>query len=221
MRRRVFRPTTIVLVAALAIAVLSAPTQAVAARLYACVKGKTGTARFVKARTRCRRGERKIAWNTRGAPGVNGANGTNGASGKNGAGGKDGTNGKDGLNGATAGLVAFKDGRSELPLTRQPVVTLSSPPAGEYIVTATVQLEDGNATEGVSVHCYLAGDEATVELQAKGGPGSLSLLGAVVSPPASSIELECNGFGTSGIEVSFARLAAIQVQSLGVPATVS
>lgn len=201
--------------AALAIAVLAAPTQAAAATLYVCVKGKTGTARFVKARTSCRRGERKIAWNTRGAPGVNGANGANGANGKNGAGGKDGTNGKDGAGGASAGLVAFKDGRSELPLTRQAVVTLAGLPTGSYIVTATVQLEDRNVTEGVAVHCYFAGDEATVELGAKGGSGSLSLVGAVLSPPSSSIELECDDFGTSGIEVSFARIVAIQVQSLG------
>lgn len=216
MRRRAARHTTIAIAAvtALAIAALAVPVNAGAATLYACVKGRTGTARFVSARTKCRGGERKIAWNTRGVPG---RNGTNGKDGKSGADGRNGTNGKDGANGrdgASAGLVAFRDGISELPLTEHAVVTLSSIPAGSYVVSATAQLEDTNPTEGVIVNCSFADDEAATELQAKGGRGSFSLLGVLVSPLTSSAALECNDFGTSGIKVSFARIAAIQVQSL-------
>jgi hypothetical protein len=194
--------------------------QAGAATLYACVKKNNGSARFVSARTNCRRSERKISWNTQGAPGRNGTNGKNGAAGKTGPAGKNGTNGKDGANGtngkdgAAAGLVAFSDSPFELPLSQHAVATLSNVPPGSYIVTAKALLEDSNATEGVVVHCYIAGDEAATEISAKGGYGSVSLLGILVSPLTSSIALECNDFGTSGIKVTFARIAAIQVQSL-------
>jgi hypothetical protein len=199
---------------------LALAPQAGASTLYACVK-KSGTARFVAARTACRRSERKISWNTQGVPGRNGAPGKNGSNGKNGPAGKNGTNGKDGVNGASgkdgasAGLVSFSDSPFELPLSRHAVATLSSVPPGSYIVTAKALLQDTNPTEGVVVHCYIAGDEAATEITAKGGYGSVSLLGVLVSPLTSTSTLECDDFGTSGIEVTFARIAAIQVQTLG------
>jgi hypothetical protein len=199
---------------------LALAPQAGAATLYACVKKKSGTARFVNARTTCRRNERKISWNTQGVPGSNGAKGKNGTNGKNGIAGKNGTNGKDGASGAngkdgaSTGLVAFSDSPVELPLSKHAVATLASIPAGNYILTATARFEDTNA-KGVTVNCTFAGDEAAVELQAKGGRGSVSLVGIAVSPLVSSEALECDTSGTSGIEVSFARIAAIQVQTLG------
>ena len=222
MRSRASRRMTLALTAAaLATAVLGVPAQAGVATLYACVKKKTGTARFVNARASCRRNERKISWNTQGVPGSAGAKGKNGANGKTGIAGKNGTNGKDGANGAngkdgaSAGLVSFSDSPFELPLSRHAVATLSNVPPGNYIVTAKALLNDNNLTEGVTVHCYMLGDEAATEMSAKGGYGSVSLLGILVTPLTSSIALECNDFGTSGIEVSFARIAAIQVQTLG------
>lgn len=220
---RDFRPTITALAAgsALLLSGLVLAPQAGASTLYACVKKKSGTARFVNARASCRRNERKISWNTQGVPGRNGTNGKNGSAGKTGPAGKNGTNGKDGVNGANgkdgaaAGLVAFSDSPFELPLSRHAVATLSNVPPGSYIVTAKALIEDANPTEGVIVHCYIAGDEAATEIAAKGGYGSVSLLGVLVSPLTSSIALECDDFGTSGIEVSFARIAAIQVQTLG------
>jgi hypothetical protein len=203
---------------------LAAAPQAGAATLYACVKKKGGTARFVSARTNCRRGETKLSWNTQGVPGRNGSNGKNGAAGKNGTNGKNGAdgkagaNGKDGINGAngaSTGIVDFSDSPFELPLTRHAVATLTGIPSGNYIVMAKVLVKDINPTEGVTVHCYIVGDEAATELSANGGYGSLSLSGILVSPLTSSITLECNDFGTSGIEVAFARIVAIQVQTLG------
>ncbi|HXP37278.1 MAG TPA: hypothetical protein VN817_05895 [Solirubrobacteraceae bacterium] len=202
---------------------LAAAPGAGAATLYACVKKKGGTARFVNARTNCRRGETKLAWNTQGVPGRNGSNGKNGAAGKNGTNGKNGTdgkagaNGKDGLNGAngaSAGIVDFSDSPFELPLMRQAVATVPSLPAGSYILLAKAQIEDTNPTEAVAVHCYLAGDEAIAELAAKGGSAMISLFGVSVSPLTASVSLECNDFGTAGVKVSFARLIAIQVQTL-------
>jgi collagen triple helix repeat protein len=212
------------IVAALLLCGLLGVSQAGASTLYACVKKKGGTARFVNARTNCRRGETKLSWNTQGVPGRNGSNGKNGAPGKNGTNGKNGTdgkagtNGKDGVNGtngASTGIVDFSDSPFELPLTRTAIATLPSVPPGSYILLAKTQIEDANVTEGVTVHCYLAGDEALAELTPKGGSATISLLSVAVSPLTASISLECNDFGTSGVKVSFARLVAIQVQTLG------
>lgn len=209
--------------AALLLSGLLVASQASAATLYACVKKKGGTARFVNARTNCRRGETKLSWNTQGVPGRNGSNGKNGAAGKNGtngkngADGKPGANGKDGLNGAngvSTGIVDFSDSPFELPLTRTAVATLPSVPPGSYILLAKTQLQDTNPTEAVEVHCYLAGDEAVAELAAKGGSATISLFGISISPLTASVSLECNDFGTAGVKVSFARLIAVQVQAL-------
>jgi hypothetical protein len=217
---KAIRPTRPALAAAtttLLLGGLAFAPQAGASTLYACVKKKTGTARFVSARTNCRRGETKLAWNTQGVAGKNGANGKNGAAGKSGATGKDGgagKNGSNGLNGASTGLVDFNDTVTELPLTRSTVATLTVP-AGSYVFLAKVQVEDANVTEAVAVHCYLAGnDEAVASLDPKGGTATLSLMTAGTAPLGSIITLECNDFGTSAVKVSFARLAAIQLQTL-------
>ncbi len=216
-------PAAIAIIAALLLSGLLGVSEAGASTLYACVKKKGGTARFVNARTNCRRGETKLAWNTQGVPGRNGSNGKNGAAGKNGTNGKNGTDGKagangkdgvNGVNGASTGIVDFSDTPAELPLTRTAVATLPSVPPGSYILLAKAKLEDGNLTEAVDVHCYLAGDEAVVELAAKGGVATLSLFGISVSPLTASVSLECDDFGTAGVKVSFARLLAIQVQAL-------
>jgi Collagen triple helix repeat (20 copies) len=216
-------PMAVLTVSVLLLSGLAAAPQAGAATLYACVKKKGGTARFVNARTNCRRGETKLSWNTQGVPGRNGSNGKNGAAGKNGTNGKNGTDGKagtngkdgaNGANGASTGIVDFSDSPFELPLTRTAVATLPSVPPGSYVLLAKTQIEDANVTEGVTVHCYLAGDEALAELAPKGGSATISLLGVAVSPLTASISLECNDFGTAGVKVSFARLIAIQVQTL-------
>jgi hypothetical protein len=213
--------TAVLTASTLLLSGLAAAPGAGAATLYACVKKKGGTARFVNARTNCRRGETKLAWNTQGVPGRNGSNGKNGAAGKNGTNGKNGTDGKsgangtNGANGVSAGIVDFSDSPFELPLTRTAVATLASVPPGSYILLAKTQLEDTNATEAVTVHCYLAGDEAVAELADKGGVATISLMSVAVSPLTASISLECYDFGTKEVKVSFARLIAIQVQTLG------
>jgi hypothetical protein len=188
-----------------------------AATLYVCVKKGSGTARFVNARTKCRRNETKLAWNIAGPAGRNGATGKNGSNGKNGTNGKDGAagkNGTNGANGASAGLIDSNDSVFELPVTRATIATLPNVPPGSYIVTGKVQVEDANPAEGVTVHCYLAGDEARAELQPKGGSATLSLITAGVTLSTTAFPLECNDFGTAGVKVAFARIAAIQVQTL-------
>ncbi|HEY5941476.1 MAG TPA: hypothetical protein VIT89_01270 [Solirubrobacterales bacterium] len=79
--------------------------------LQACykVKGKQkGAMRVVPTGTRCKKGERKLAWKMAGAPGQTGATGASGGSGsttgQNGTNGGSGTNGTNGTNGNTATL---------------------------------------------------------------------------------------------------------------------
>jgi hypothetical protein len=78
-------------------ALLAMPAGAGAATIYACKK-PSGTLRLVGRRTRCRRGQTKLSWNTEGPAGRNGANGSNGANGRNGL---------NGLNGAAGAAGAF------------------------------------------------------------------------------------------------------------------
>jgi hypothetical protein len=210
--------TAVLTASTLLLSGLAAAPQAGAATLYACVKKKGGTARFVNARTNCRRGETKLAWNTQGVPGRNGSNGKTGAAGKNGTNGKNGTdgkagvNGKDGANGVSSAIVDFSDSPFDLPLTKTAVATLPSVPPGSYILLANAQLEN-TKPEGVTVRCHLAGDEAVTELTAKGS-ATTSLTSISVSALTASISLECEAAAV-GVKVSFARLIAIQVQTLG------
>src|SRR5664280_2276064 len=197
---RIKRPALVALAAStLQLGGLAIAPQSGAATLYACVKKKTGASRFVSARTKCRKDETKLSWNTQGVPGRNGASGKNGATGKD---------------GASVGLVDFSDSPFELPLARQVIATLPNVPAASYILIAKTQVEDTNATEPVTVHCYLAGDEAIARLQPTGGSATLSLVSAATIPFASVFTFECNASPTAGVKVAFARLAAIQVQTL-------
>ena len=85
------------------VALASAP-QAEAGTIYACVKKKTGAARFVTKAAKCRKGETRLTWNTQGPAGNNGAKGLNGINGTNGIGGLGGKEGATGPRGP--GVVA-------------------------------------------------------------------------------------------------------------------
>jgi hypothetical protein len=76
----------LVAVGALLLSALSLAAQANASTIYACVKKKTGAARIVNQKVKCKKGESKLSWNTQGAAGKNGSNGANGSNGSNGIG---------------------------------------------------------------------------------------------------------------------------------------
>jgi len=78
------------------LAMLAIAPQAGATTYYACVK-KNGAAHIYTKKPKCRRGESKLSWNSRGPAGRNGKNGANGANGKNGANGANGANGTNAL----------------------------------------------------------------------------------------------------------------------------
>jgi hypothetical protein len=82
------RTTALGAAGALLLAGLATAPKASAATIYACVK-KNGTVRIVAKRAKCRRGEKKLSWNSEGVPGKNGKNGANGKNGTNGTNGQD------------------------------------------------------------------------------------------------------------------------------------
>lgn len=86
-----------VTIAAVLLAALAVASSAHATTYYACLKKKGGAIRLVSSVTRCRHGERKIAFNSQGVPGRKGLTGTRGPTGKNGANGSNGTNGVSGF----------------------------------------------------------------------------------------------------------------------------
>ncbi len=62
-----------------------------AATYYGCVKKKGGGVRLVARSVKCRASERRISFNSQGAPGRSGANGSNGSNGANGVNGVNGS----------------------------------------------------------------------------------------------------------------------------------
>jgi hypothetical protein len=139
--------TIIALLATLAVA-----SQATAATYYACVK-KSGAAHIFTKKPKCRKGERKLSWNTVGPPGMNGANGANGlngANGKNGTNGVAGKNGEQGKEGATgpAGVapnvfVGNKELSSGLASLMSVAIPLGSAAGGT--ISFTVVATDGGS----------------------------------------------------------------------------
>jgi hypothetical protein len=95
---------------ALLLLALATPPLAGASTIYGCVKRKGGTVHIVSKAARCKKGEAKESWNTkgpagkvgaRGAGGVNGATGPAGATSEDGAPGDGGSKGANGLAGVT------------------------------------------------------------------------------------------------------------------------
>jgi len=79
----------------LLLALVTAP-QARASSIYACVSRHGGAVHLVPKAARCRKGESKESWNTRGPAGATGAVSANGAAGLNGFNGVTGANGPAG-----------------------------------------------------------------------------------------------------------------------------
>jgi hypothetical protein len=153
----------------------AAPPQARAATIYACYKKRTGTVRIVGKRTRCRRGERKLSWNTVGPPGANGRNGLNGL------------NGLNGVNGVTGFTSTLPAGKTE---------------QGVYAATRTAS-SGLPAWAGVSFVIPLAAKipAAGVSFVAPGGPPTAECPGSPSDPQAASGHLciyEAANFNTSG-----------------------
>ena len=111
-----------------------------AATIHACVNKRSGAARIVGAKTKCRKSERRAYWNTAGPAGPSGAPGAPGAP---------GTAGANGV-GADYGNENF--GLNPLPVTETGDVVLSETlPAGSYFVNAKTVIGGTEASSAVFV----------------------------------------------------------------------
>src|ERR1700690_3051328 len=72
-----------------------------ASTIYGCVKRKGGTVHIVSKAARCKKGEAKKSWNTKGPAGKVGARGAGGVNGATGPAGSNGSNGVTGGVGPT------------------------------------------------------------------------------------------------------------------------
>lgn len=115
--------------ASLLVAAFAVAPSADASTLYACVK-KNGSAHVYTKKPKCKKGEKRLSWNTEGPAGKNGANGTNGTAGTN------------GINGAVAGFSATATGVNYRGASEGSPATIVSKalPAGNFIVQAKTEL---------------------------------------------------------------------------------
>jgi hypothetical protein len=132
---------------------------AAAASIYACVNKHSGSARIVGAKTKCKKTERRVSWNTTGPAGSKGAAGATG------------NTGAAGMNGVGPDYASRIFGPS--PLTNSEagsLVATKAIPAGSYLISAKAII-GGNAKSAVfvGVLCEL--------LDSSGTP-------ALVEPPA-------------------------------------
>jgi hypothetical protein len=124
MRQRKRARVTLVCLAAGALvttAFIVSPS-AQAASIFACKK-KNGSIRIVSSRTKCKKGESRLVWNTQGPAGKNGANGRNGANGANGGNGANGANGKEGVAGSALAFAHVSAGGEVDPARSKNVTT--------------------------------------------------------------------------------------------------
>lgn len=123
------RPTTRGAIASLAAAgllgSLAVAPSAQASTLWGCVK-KDGSAHIYTAKPKkCKKGEKRLSWNSEGPAGRNGTNGTNGA---------------NGLAGAVAGFSALQSSSMIVNGTMKAVPGLEKTlPAGSFIVSASIE----------------------------------------------------------------------------------
>jgi hypothetical protein len=116
--------------AAVLSAILAVAPSAQASKYYGCVKKNGGALRVVSRTTKCKRGERKIFFDSEGQPGKPGLNGANGTNGASGAGSFESTlphnvteEGTWALAIQTANSVAFSTISFNIPLAAAPAVS--------------------------------------------------------------------------------------------------
>jgi hypothetical protein len=213
--------TLLAAVGALLTVAFAAAPQADAATIYACVKKKSGTARFVSQKSKCRKNEVKLSWNT------TGNNGTNGKNGANGANGAQGPAGKDGAPGAIGPSFAFNTNSGEdilnFPASANEVLTVSSIslPAGNFSVLGKVVVNN-NAATTVEARCELILGATTIDSgfdgiflgEAPADREYLMLAGTGKLSGPGTAKIVCKVSSTSGNYLDRS-ITAIQVGSLG------
>ncbi len=124
MSHQSLRARTATLLGLVALGVALCASTAGAASIYACVSKHSGSARFVGAKSKCKKSERRVSWNTTGPAGPRGPGGAAGASGAGGANGSgpdyaSRAMGPTDLGEADTGVVRRLEGNSGRELSRQ------------------------------------------------------------------------------------------------------
>jgi hypothetical protein len=126
-----------------------------ASSIYACVNKHSGSARIVSSKSKCRKAERRVAWNAAGPAGAPGAAGASGAAGANGA------------NGVGVDYSSFGFGPNALSVTETgDIVITKTIPAGTYFVSGKTIVGGTEAKSAVFVVviCELVDSSSTVSL---------------------------------------------------------
>ncbi len=156
MSRRMVSPTrTAALLGLVAVALALVSSTADAASIYACVNRHTGSARFVGAKTKCRKTERRVSWNTAGPAGPAGKPGATGATGTSGS------------NGAGVDYAGATLGPTTLASTMTgDLIVAKTIPAGSYLVSANTVAAAIEAKSAVTafVTCEIVDTTGTPEL---------------------------------------------------------
>ena len=139
------------------LAALAVAPSADAATYYACVAKKGGAIHLVGKRTKCRRSETKISFNSSGLNGRNGLNGNNGSAGKNGA------NGTNGTNGINSGEGPLASGKTEVGTYASWGI------GGGYLGTSvTFRIPLGSGLDATHVHFLPKGSAPSAECPGSG-----------------------------------------------------
>jgi hypothetical protein len=135
---------------ALLIAALAMAEQSQASTIYACVKG-SGAPRIVGKKTKCKKHERKLSWNSQGTQGPAGKNGSTGATGSKGDTGP-----------AATTLWAVVASTGTLARGGTGTVSAKSPSTGRYEIVFKQDVSkcayiasEGSTTDGVPVAAFI------------------------------------------------------------------
>ena len=208
----------------------AAAATAAQASIHACVKPKSGATRIVKAKAKCRRGERKLSWSTAGPRGPAGANGANGANGAAGGEGRAGANG-------VAYVYAISQSLAEpKALSTSGTVVLKKvlPPGSFAAIAKTTIVAEAAKAATVDVFCDLfdvpgttgEGEGELLDLSSWEGPlgekaaaefvgeTSITLAGTVTSGVTSTLTMTCLNVSGQSMKSAIAQMQAITVASI-------
>jgi hypothetical protein len=194
------------------------------------VKQKSGATRIVGAKAKCRRGEKKLSWNTAGSRGPAGAPGSPGAG---------GADGRAGANGAASAYSVVEPGSVLVPTSKETTVLAKTLPPGSYVLVAKTNATSEAEKPGwVDVLCALlyrpgtsvSGEATTIDLSgwetalAQLGPtefragGTVAMQGTLTSKVTNTVAMICVSL-TAGlpppVHATYSQLQAFGVTSIG------
>lgn len=199
--------------------------------IHSCYRKHGGQLRVINASAKCRHGEAALNWSETGPPGPRGGGGARGhtgprgSTGARGAQGVPGPAGPVGPQGPSSAYAASQTGVVALSSTRHGVLSLGVP-AGNYIVTASVEIANEDNPPGASeqAECALRDSPAgTAEVSATAtvpfvsglsAAQTIPLDGAWRLPGAAQLELTCKQFTSGSTAASNAHIDAVAVATI-------